>query len=486
MKALSFDKQALVFDTASKRIEDVKNGFLRVFDNPFTREQVVQYRGYEIPDWQSHGLERDKLYNVYRPAKELERLETVESLNGIPLLLEHETYDPDSPPVKRQIGSAGTDAKWVPPYLTNSLIFTNTKAINLLKSGAMKELSLGYYYDPVFKKGTAPNGQAYDVMMTNIIANHIALVEEGRAGHDVAVHDSKPKDGLRGKLTMDQQNQLDALKAAMAQGFASIQSALDVYIEAQANVAQASATDSEEVCDNDEEETVVDPATPENGEQVDTEDEDEEPNLDEADEQAQDEEEEQAQDEADDEPTADEDDEATTDEDEEQAEDSDEEGIEAALVEAGLSDASDDVKKAFALGWAESNKASKVVAKDSKKNYIASAMAAQVKREVRKAVHDARLQDKAKIKAASEVRAVLGAVDPMAFDSAGAIYKRGLLKVGYNSKAVKRMSGNEARAAFRGARLGCNAAKRLANDAKPRARATKSDAGLAKIFSMVK
>lgn len=496
MSVLTFDKCSLVFDAASTRVEDTKNGFLRVSDNPFTREQVVQYRGHEIPDWQLHGLERDKLYNVYRPADELKRPETIASLNGIPLLLEHETYDPDNPPVRRQIGSAGTDAKWVPPYLTNSLTLTSTKAINLLKSGAMKELSLGYYYDPVFKPGKAPNGDAYDVKMTNITANHIALVEEGRAGHDVAVHDSKPK-GLRELNNMDE-NQ-NAILQALQQTIASLQSISELMGNSQQPknepLPQATDEDDDQALDDDNEEdqssAITDPAAPETNEDYN----EDEPDLDddgandEEDDQAQDEDDDPTEDDEDEDPALDEDDDQAQDEDEDQAQDNDEEAIKAALEEAGLSEASDEIKAAFIQGMKKAAAASRNVAQDSKraKNVMSRLLVAKVKKEVRKAVHDARLKDKAKIKAANEVRGVLGAIDAMAYDSASTIYKAALSKLGYSKQELKRLSGNESRAAYRGARRGGMSIKRrsaLATDSKRRE--SKTDAGFKKLFNLGK
>ena len=485
MRALIFDKSALVLDAASKRIEDTKNGFLRVADNPFTREQVVQYRGHEIPNWQEHGLERDKLYNVFRPANELRRPETIASLNGIPLLLEHETYDPDNPPVRRQIGSAGTDAKWVPPYLTNSLIFTNTKAINLLKSGAMKELSLGYYYTPVFKSGKTPDGKQYDLVMSDIVANHIALVEEGRAGHDVAVHDSKPK-GLRESTNMEQ-NQ-DAVKQVIEQTITSLQSLINLLAPEQAQQPQATDQDDDQTMDDDDQNDVItDPTMPENSESVDPEDE-QEANLDD-DDQALDEDDDQAMDDDDEQsPIEDEDDDQAMDEDEdEQAQDNDESAIEAALKDAGLSDASDDVKQAFIKGMQKAAAAAKAVAQDSKRSrlLVSKVLSSKVKNEVRKAVHDARLRDKAKIKAANEVRSVLGVVDAMAYDSASAIYKAGLVKLGYTRNELKRLSGNEARAAFRGAKRGGMSIKRNAMAVDSKRRMSNTDIGFKKLLDIV-
>ena len=54
----------------------------------------------------------------------------------------------------------------------------------------MRELSLSYRYTPDFESGTTPDGEPYDFIMRDISANHVALVEEGRAGDDVLVADS--------------------------------------------------------------------------------------------------------------------------------------------------------------------------------------------------------------------------------------------------------------------------------------------------------
>ncbi len=40
--------------------------------------------------------------------------------------------------------------------------------------------------------GVTPNGEPYDGIMRDIIGNHVALVERGRAGSDVLVADSLP------------------------------------------------------------------------------------------------------------------------------------------------------------------------------------------------------------------------------------------------------------------------------------------------------
>lgn len=476
-------KSRIAFDAASKRVYDKVNGYLRVSDNPFTREQVAQYRGREIPNGEANGLKPNEIYNVYRPASELSKPETIASLKEIPLLLEHATYDPQNPPKERVIGAAGSNPVWEAPYLKNSLTFHNAKAIHLLESGAMKELSLGYYYDPVFKKGTTKDGQSYDVIMTNIRANHIALVEEGRAGPDVAVHDSKPKDFNKGLQSMDKDE-----NNAVTDNDDKIQTLLQLAIElAKQSGVPVPGSDSDDDPAEDEDEEVTDPAAPENNGAEDedeeaTEDEDEETAEDEDDDPTEDEGEEVAEDE-DDDPTEDEDDDPTEDDDEEVAEDegedeeaaacdsdlSDEE-LAALLKESGLNPNGDLIEGVrLALAAIAKKKGPVGDSKHSlRKNVNNALISARISRELKRY----RAQDRAKMQAAREVRGVLGNVDAMAYDSAGAIYRKALRKSGYSLKEVKGMKSGEARACFRGLSRGKASKRTLAKDSAKSKRTT--------------
>ena len=182
--------ETLAIDAESKRTYD-ENGFLHVSISPLTRVQVAPYRGCEIPGWQELGLEPERIYKGYRPASELSKPETIESVNGIPIQLAHHMDYADNPAKMTRVGSTGTDGAFHEPFLTNSLHIQDKNAIDRINDGSMRELSLAYRYKPVFKSGVSPDGEKYDFLMTDISANHLALVDEGRAGHEVLVYDSK-------------------------------------------------------------------------------------------------------------------------------------------------------------------------------------------------------------------------------------------------------------------------------------------------------
>lgn len=179
---LAYDKHSL----NSVRHYD-ENGFLHVDLCNITKEQVAPYYGREIPSWQELGLIPDKIYYGYRPFEEIKK--AAETFNNLPLLSEHVEDGADKKNQHLRVGSLGTNATAQEPYLTNSLAVYAEKSIKSIESGAKKELSSAYRYDPVFKPGFF-DGQKYDFRMENIRGNHVALVKEGRAGSDVVVADS--------------------------------------------------------------------------------------------------------------------------------------------------------------------------------------------------------------------------------------------------------------------------------------------------------
>ena len=205
--------ERMAFDSGSQRTKD-KNGYLRVAVSHITKESVNPYYGYDIPGARERGLDLGKIYMGYREGSELAR--AAPSFNGLPLLLGHYEDSAENPQKSHRVGSLGTDAVYNAPYLDNSLIVTDAEAIKAIESGEAREISAAYRYTPEWTKGVF-NGQKYDFVMRDIVGNHVALVKEGRAGHDVVVADAMP-DNLkkeRGEMSEHIAEPLDMLLKAV-------------------------------------------------------------------------------------------------------------------------------------------------------------------------------------------------------------------------------------------------------------------------------
>ena len=225
-----FAYETLVFDKGSVRSVD-ENGFLHVKISPLTRVQVAPYYGKEIPGWRSLGLDPDKIYKGYRPESELKKATTIESINGIPIQLRHHPDFAEDPAKDTRIGATGTDGKYASPYLMNSLHFFDKKARDLIESEALRELSLAYRYKPDFTPGKTEDGQEYDFIMRDISGNHLALVEQGRAGHEVLVYDSKRSEMDREEIANLVQDALDKKLSGILGAFTKLAERVDKYVE---------------------------------------------------------------------------------------------------------------------------------------------------------------------------------------------------------------------------------------------------------------
>lgn len=177
----------LAFDRASVRRYD-DDGRLHVAVTNISKANVCQYYGAEIPKWQSLGLDAQKVYRLLRDPAALEA--AAPTFNNVPLQLKHVHQKANDPQADLIVGSV-SGAMFVHPYLSASLCVWHEEGIAAIETETMVELSSSYHYDAVMEPGEF-EGEPYDGKMTNIRGNHVALVEEGRAGPDVIVADSNP------------------------------------------------------------------------------------------------------------------------------------------------------------------------------------------------------------------------------------------------------------------------------------------------------
>ena len=185
----------------SKRVVDI-NGWITIKDNPILKAGIFPYLGSEI----GQG-EPSRVYKVLRSEEELSKPETIKSFELVPLINEHFVLgelgtDTDDKPID---GIVGESIYFEAPYLKSNIKVFGKHIKKLIEVGKI-ELSAGYSckYIPV------ENNPDYDFIQTDIRANHLALVEAGRNGSDVAVQDAL-------KFTLDSKELLMNLEDILAQ-----------------------------------------------------------------------------------------------------------------------------------------------------------------------------------------------------------------------------------------------------------------------------
>ncbi|EMF4352880.1 DUF2213 domain-containing protein [Providencia huaxiensis] len=167
----------------TKRTYD-NNGWLEVTDNPISKVGVFDYLGAEIG-----APVPDKIYRVLRPPEELASEETINSFKLTPFIIEHEMLGKHATPAEKKgiQGVIGENVYFDPPYLRANIKIFSDVALSNIDSGKI-DLSPGYRSKYEFTSGIY-EGQHYDVIQRHLRGNHLALVDEGRTGPDVAVQD---------------------------------------------------------------------------------------------------------------------------------------------------------------------------------------------------------------------------------------------------------------------------------------------------------
>ena len=170
----------------SARHTDI-NGFVTIKGNPISKEGVFEYSGAQI----GHD-DADRIFKVYRPGEELADPECIESFRLLPFINEHTMLGSEdegmTPPERKGVeGMIGEDVYYEAPYLRGTLRIVSESLKNALAGGKV-ELSPGYRCVYEMTPGVF-NGERYDATQRKIRGNHLALVDEGRTGPDVAVLD---------------------------------------------------------------------------------------------------------------------------------------------------------------------------------------------------------------------------------------------------------------------------------------------------------
>jgi uncharacterized protein len=183
------DRGHMAFDRgAGMRSKDI-NGRLHVRDCRISKANVCPYMGKEIPNSKALGLDETRIYDLYRDAQHLEA--AVPGFEGIPLMITHVSSTAGDVNKDKIVGAVH-NVRWQKPYVIADLTVWDQEGIDAIESEKQRELSPGYNYKPVMTNGVL-DGKPYDGSMTDIVPNHLALVDVGRTGPDVMVSDGATK-----------------------------------------------------------------------------------------------------------------------------------------------------------------------------------------------------------------------------------------------------------------------------------------------------
>lgn len=172
-------------------------GRLHISKSHISKAAVNPYYGSEIPNNETLGLDPSRIYYLLRDPVELAA--AAPTFARLPILSRHVPVTANAPRADLQIGTIGSDIEYNHPYLDADLCFWDAGAIAEIEADTVRELSCAYLYTAVMIPGVF-EGVPYDGRMKDIVGNHLAKVESGRAGSDVLAADEAIKTMKKTKL----------------------------------------------------------------------------------------------------------------------------------------------------------------------------------------------------------------------------------------------------------------------------------------------
>lgn len=198
----------------SSREPDI-NGWPIIRGNPISKVGVFPYSGAQVDE----SFPPNQIVMVYRPEEELLDPECIKSFELVPWIIDHEMLgsgDGMMPAEQKGIHGVTTQRVYYEaPYLKADLKVFSEQMAEQIDENEKKDLSIGYrcLYDV---QSGVYNGVKYDAIQRKIRGNHLALVEEGRAGPDVAVLDHfKFTFDAKEKIMIPSQTDAETIPAAV-------------------------------------------------------------------------------------------------------------------------------------------------------------------------------------------------------------------------------------------------------------------------------
>lgn len=127
---------------------------------------------------------------VYRPESEVFDIASLNTFARLPVTDDHPTGFVDAGNWKDlAVGMTGESVLRDGEFLKIGMRITDAATIAAIEAGK-REVSAGYQSQITFEDGVTPEGEPYQARQSNIVANHVAVVDRARAGSKARIGDS--------------------------------------------------------------------------------------------------------------------------------------------------------------------------------------------------------------------------------------------------------------------------------------------------------
>lgn len=178
-------------------VRKTRDGYL-VAEARIARTGIQNYTAGEL------GIKDRKptdIIRVYRPADEVFSADAMASLAHRPITIDHPREPVTADNWKRHsVGTTGGEVMRDGEFVKVPLVLMDKAAITAVDAGK-RELSVGYSCNLEMTAGISDSGEAYDAVQRGISGNHLAICDVARGGPQLRIGDQS-----------DQNNNADAIK----------------------------------------------------------------------------------------------------------------------------------------------------------------------------------------------------------------------------------------------------------------------------------
>ena len=158
------------------RVERTPQGGLRM-DAAVARSGILEYPG-----------PNGSVIREYRPLEEASRADSLATLADAPVTNRHPPGKVTAKNYKAYcVGHVSGEARMDGELVVCRLAVQDETTLSAVEQATQREVSCGYTCDLDETPGVLADGSRYDRIQRNIQYNHVAIVERGRAGREVAL-----------------------------------------------------------------------------------------------------------------------------------------------------------------------------------------------------------------------------------------------------------------------------------------------------------
>ena len=207
-------------------------GFMICKDVTLAKPMVKEYYAGELGV--VDGFEATDIINIYTPPDVLFGQPVIDGYNASDVVMMHPKGNQlNSDNYKDHVIGTAKNVRADNGYLIADLTIKDKWAIESIEYEDVKQISLGYAAELDMTAGTTETGQAYHGQWVGMVADHVAVVREGRCGDDCKIGDKqtvKTEQGMKVKIgnlefdvgdnttlaqaIVNQNNEFDALKSS--------------------------------------------------------------------------------------------------------------------------------------------------------------------------------------------------------------------------------------------------------------------------------